>query len=148
MSYIIWTKNNLTLSKNCPYLEFVWSVFSRIQSECQKIRTRKTPNKDTFHAMLTAQKNSWNWHIEIQWYLKICSQFRQHFKILSSFKLAHPIGTTMLKPIKKTWSLKLGKTQFEIYLEEFLKTTDCLKYSICWVISKLPFAEIFQKRCS
>ena len=43
---------------------FFWSVFSRtrlnmerysaslhIQSECGKIRTRKTPNKDTFHAV-------------------------------------------------------------------------------------------------
>ena len=52
------------LNKNCSYLEFFWSVFSRVRteyeeirissylSECGKIRTRKTLNKDTFHAVL------------------------------------------------------------------------------------------------
>ena len=43
------------MHKKCPYLEFVWSVFSRIpsvriQSECGKIKTRKTPNAATFYA--------------------------------------------------------------------------------------------------
>ena len=53
------------LRKKCPYLELFWSVFPtfglntekcpvslRIQSECGKIRTRKTTNRDTFHAGL------------------------------------------------------------------------------------------------
>ena len=59
-------KHNILLSKStlrekCPYSEFFWSVFSRIrteygvslriQSECGKIRTRKTPNTDTFHVV-------------------------------------------------------------------------------------------------
>ena len=53
------------LREKCPYSEFFWSVFLRIraeygdirryvslriQSECGKIRTRKTPNRVTFHA--------------------------------------------------------------------------------------------------
>ena len=49
--------------EKCPYSEFFWSVFSRvwseygeipplIQSECGKIRTRKIPNMETFHAVL------------------------------------------------------------------------------------------------
>ena len=42
---------NLSLRKKCPYSEFFWSVFSRIQSECGKIRTRKTPNADNIHAV-------------------------------------------------------------------------------------------------
>ena len=29
-----------------------YSVFLRIQSECGKIRTKKTPNMDTFHTVL------------------------------------------------------------------------------------------------
>ena len=29
-----------------------YKVFLRIQSECRKMRTRKTPNMDTFHAVL------------------------------------------------------------------------------------------------
>ena len=46
---------------------FFWSVFFRIQtnygdiqsiqSECGKIRTRKTPNKDTFHKVYTFNHN-------------------------------------------------------------------------------------------
>ena len=28
-----------------------WGASFRIQSKCAKIRTRKTPNTDTFHAM-------------------------------------------------------------------------------------------------
>ena len=54
------------------YLEFFWSVFSRIwieyedlrskssysKSECGKIRTRKTPNMDTFHAVKCLNFNS------------------------------------------------------------------------------------------
>ena len=50
-----------TLRKECPYSEFFWSVFSwvwteygdfRIQSKSRKIRTRKTPNTDTFDAVI------------------------------------------------------------------------------------------------
>ena len=32
-----------------PHLDW---IFLRIQSECRKIQTRKTPNTDTFHAVL------------------------------------------------------------------------------------------------
>ena len=50
------------LRKKCPYLEFFWSVFSRIRTECgeirsMKIRTRKTPNTDTFYAVLMLEQN-------------------------------------------------------------------------------------------
>ena len=37
--------------KKCPYSEFFWSLFFCIQSECGKIRNRKTPNTKTFHAV-------------------------------------------------------------------------------------------------
>ena len=52
-----------SLPKRCRWSEFFWSVFScirtvyeniRIHSECGKIRTRKTPNMDTFHAVFNA----------------------------------------------------------------------------------------------
>ena len=60
------SKNNLTLSlrKKCLYLEFFWSVFSRIWTEYGEIRSispyavrmrentdRKTANTDSFYAM-------------------------------------------------------------------------------------------------
>ena len=34
----------LSLRKKSPYLQFFWS-------DCGKMRTRKTPNTDTFHAV-------------------------------------------------------------------------------------------------
>ena len=37
--------------EKCPYLELFRSKFSRIRSESGKMRTRKTPNTDTFHAV-------------------------------------------------------------------------------------------------
>ena len=39
-----------SLREKCPYSELFWPVFSHIQSECGKVRTRIAPNKDTFHA--------------------------------------------------------------------------------------------------
>ena len=66
-----------SLREKCPHLEFFWSAFSligteygeilrysvslRIESECVKIRTRKTPNMDTFHAV-TCLKNIYILH--------------------------------------------------------------------------------------
>ena len=53
----------IALGEKCPYLEFFASVFSRIrtdysvslhiQSEYRKIRTKKIPNTDFFHAVLS-----------------------------------------------------------------------------------------------
>ena len=46
------------LRKKYPYLEFFWPVFCRILHispylvKCEKIRTRKTPNIGTFHAVI------------------------------------------------------------------------------------------------
>ena len=37
-----------------------YGVCLRIQSECQKIRTRITPNTDTFHAVLLSQYDKQN----------------------------------------------------------------------------------------
>ena len=67
-SFVIWFVYILfvasctpTLREKCLYSEFFWSVFPhirteygkirRIQSECGKIRSRKTPNTDTFHTI-------------------------------------------------------------------------------------------------
>ena len=54
-----------TLREKCPHSEFFWALYSRIrteyremrsispfQSEYGKIRTRKTPNTDTFHSVI------------------------------------------------------------------------------------------------
>ena len=59
---LIYFSNCLTLHKKCLYSELFWSAFSRIrnaygeilrsQSKCGKMRTRITPNMDTFHAVL------------------------------------------------------------------------------------------------
>ena len=44
--------SHCSLREKCPYAEFFWSAFSSIWTECRKIRTRKTPNTDTFHAVI------------------------------------------------------------------------------------------------
>ena len=41
----------LSLRENYPYSALFWSAFFRIRTESGKIRTRKTPNMDTFHAV-------------------------------------------------------------------------------------------------
>ena len=53
--------SSFTLRKRCPYSKLLWSVFPRIRleygaslgihSECREIRTRITPNTDTFHVV-------------------------------------------------------------------------------------------------
>ena len=54
-----------TLREKCLYSEFFWSVSLGIQSKCGKIRTRKIPNTNTFHAVqgisesTTFQKYLW-----------------------------------------------------------------------------------------
>ena len=60
LSYVILIKKERcnTNAQACPYSELFWTVFSRIRIECGriqseygKIRTRITPNRDTFYAM-------------------------------------------------------------------------------------------------
>ena len=46
-----------SLHEKCPYSEFLWSIFSRIRTECREIRSRKlrtgkTPNTVTLHAVV------------------------------------------------------------------------------------------------
>ena len=42
-------------TKSVQIRSFFWSVFSRIQSECGKIRTRKNSYLDSFHAVRLSQ---------------------------------------------------------------------------------------------
>ena len=87
-----------TLREKCPYLQFFWSVFPcirteygkirsisvRIQSECGKIQTRKTPNMDTFHSvkiLISANfRETWHWHLIffklLHKLLYFCSKFQ------------------------------------------------------------------------
>ena len=44
---------DVPLRKKCPYSEFFWS-------ECGKIRTRKTPNTDTFYTLFCIMHLSFN----------------------------------------------------------------------------------------
>ena len=67
----------LSLREKCPYSEFFWFLFYRIrkeyreikstslpiQSECKKIRTKKTPNADSFHAVYFFLLGP-NWKVE------------------------------------------------------------------------------------
>ena len=46
--------------KSVQIRSFFWSVFSRIQSKYGKIRTRKNPYLDTFHAVLGLMTNGYD----------------------------------------------------------------------------------------
>ena len=48
------TWDKYTLREKCPYSELFWSAFSRIRTEFGKIRTRITPNTDTFYSVIMA----------------------------------------------------------------------------------------------
>ena len=61
--------DNSTLRKKCPYSEFFWSIFSRIRTEYREIlgislysvqmrenTDQKTPNTDTFYAIIASQE--------------------------------------------------------------------------------------------
>ena len=50
-------KSSYLLREKCPYSGSLWSAFSDIQFECQKIRARITPNMDTFYAVRFAQNS-------------------------------------------------------------------------------------------
>ena len=66
-------KMELLTHEKCPYSELFWSAFSRIRSEYGEIlrssafshiRTRITPNTDTFHAV-TYSSVYWWWNIGV-----------------------------------------------------------------------------------
>ena len=53
-SFVNSTYAVLVLRKKCPYSDLFWSTFSHIrseQSECGKMRSRITPNTNTFYAV-------------------------------------------------------------------------------------------------
>ena len=52
MNYVLGEyKCPYSLREKCPYSELFWSVFSRIP----KMRTRITPNTDTFYAVIPSE---------------------------------------------------------------------------------------------
>ena len=66
------------------YRDILCSVSFRIQSECGKIRTRKTPNTDTFHAVgYINQRLKWNYSHDY----KISSASAVHCKVFTRNKI-------------------------------------------------------------
>ena len=54
-----------SLRKKCPNTEFFSSVFSSIWTEYGKIRTRKTPYFDAFHAVhIWKSRHNYFWYIQ------------------------------------------------------------------------------------
>ena len=44
------------LREKCPYLEYFWSIISRIRAKYEERRSSKTPNTDTFYALLLSSE--------------------------------------------------------------------------------------------
>ena len=98
----------ITLCQKCPYSELFWSVFSAygIQSECGKIRTRITPNTDTFCILF--ENHSGN--ITIAW--KISSRYisscRSHYyaqlgHALQKISFAYSTSMPKVKTLEGVW---------------------------------------------
>ena len=87
-----------TLREKCPYLELFWSHFPafglntkrcgvslRIQPECRKMRTRITPNTDTFYPALDMTQLTNYWESQLCFELRVliyvvASRFSVNFK--------------------------------------------------------------------
>ena len=77
------------LRGKCPYSESFWSVFSRIQSKCGKIQTRKTPNTDTFtQCWFKDRLNIWHWLVGFREILNFVKN-ELEVKERTSFVLSH-----------------------------------------------------------
>ena len=86
-SDLFWKYLTLSLRKKCRYSQLFWSAFSRIQTEygeilflpieskCRKMRTRITPNMDTFHALSKQVLVAWAKHDLLQKYFKYAIKF-------------------------------------------------------------------------
>ena len=99
-----------------------WSVFSRIQSECWKIRTRITPTTDTFHAVSASHEIRFRYYATFK-VRKFCS---------CSTKWIH---------VCKKLPLVLDCGQSKYYLEKF----NIYIFSILGVAFAVPFVCFFQK---
>ena len=73
----------LSLLEKWPYSECFWSVFSRIRTEYEEVWTRKTPNMNTFHAVLLLVLNQ-NVSISIRNSYKVQRSFH-HCNIQSHY---------------------------------------------------------------
>ena len=101
-----------SLRENCPYSEFFWSVFYyiwteygqirseslRIQSECWKIRSRKTLNTDTFCAVAQFQ-----YRIEPCYGLQLVTQAST--KGISRTKVGRIPATPETRKRCRTWEM-------------------------------------------
>ena len=83
----------VALHKSCAYSELFWSIFPdsdwmrrftlnlRIQWECRKIRTRKSPNTDTSFSSVTAQR----------YFLRSFETYKSHFPNVEKFPIYCPL---------------------------------------------------------
>ena len=99
-----------SLHEESPYSEFFCLYFPtsglnterygaslRIQSECGKIRTRKTPNMDAFHAVIITHKRINSPEIELMEIVVIIRFSKSsNFILLSASKLPNKFANTCL----------------------------------------------------
>ena len=115
-----------TLREKCPYSEFFWSIFSHIRTEYGKIRTRKTPNTDTFQAG--------------QYTVFLCKSHYPHVKwhvISTVINVLYDFSQNLLNGlILKTWKLT-GK--FQNWIET--------QASVQSPLQKLIFGDSGQSSC-
>ena len=101
------------LREKCPYSEFFsgphfpsFGVSLRIQSECGKIRTRKTPNKDASHAV---EFNQWTFYLKNKGDIPVKILYR-NFDIIATVLIEcfnqNIKNSTLSKELKTSTSLQ------------------------------------------
>ena len=130
------------LRKKYPYLEFFYSVFSRIRTEYEEIlcfslysvqmrekRTRKTPNRGTFHAFLVLKPpghlwESKNWELRIFFVFSNCWEDLQ-FAFWFSFHFIFFIGWKTITEAKQSLNVEI---EIKNQLNDLLALTSVSKY--------------------
>ena len=132
-----------SLRDKCAYSEFFQSVFSRIrteygeirsiQSECGKIRTRKTPNTDTFYAVVVYRCGCFLFQSQ-QW---------KHQKTLKNLLNANNKGSRMT--VIDVVLMFLFRTLFPINFTHY-SGISTVKFQLFTDVSRFFVDRFFQKK--
>ena len=92
----------------------------RIQSECGKIRTEKTPNTDTFYALIVG-----NIYQKLKWFCLVFCSPTIYLKVLSFFFSKNFISKCdQIRKKLRIWSRLLKKSWMENFLRSACAMSD------------------------
>ena len=100
---------SFSLREKFPNTKFFWSVFLCIQTECWKIRTKKTPYLDTFHAVNFSVCLNILWKLGL---LGLILEMCPFFQKLLIKKFHHVLPFCTVHPIKQIYEASLEEANY------------------------------------